>query len=496
MSSNIVWGVSALSHDASLCVIEDRGSSLLYASHAERYSRVKNDGKLHQLQVNEAISLYGQPRRIYWFEDPLLKRLRFLTSGNYTEAFSLDNSPRKMMNKLGIRAPILYSKHHRSHASATFYTRPCHWDGPADVLVADAIGEYDTLTTWTGDQQKLVMVDKPMRYPKSLGLFYTAVTLHVGLKPNEEEYILMGMAAYGKANEALVLEFTRMIKMGVNFHRGLGPAGVFPEFLTILSHEDLAATAQTVIEHWMIEQAAALRHRTGSKFLCLSGGVALNCVANTKVAKQSGYEDVWIMPNPGDAGSSLGAVTSWTKRCVDFDSTFLGTDIPRKVTDQLIVNHLAQHRIAGLARGRAEWGPRALGNRSLLADPRKIEYKDLVNTVKRRQKFRPFAPMVLCEYASQYFELPQNVSNMQYMQYAIRCKTPDKIPAVVHEDGTSRVQIIGPTHAMRKLLEHWFYKTGCPVLLNTSLNVKGEPLVNNREDANAFERKNKIKVFT
>lgn len=496
-NKQVLWGISALSHDASLSVVtkNDELTWLSYASHAERYSGKKNDSLLDKFQVREAVALYGEPDIVYWFENPMLKRARFLTSGDFSEAFSLDNSPKRHLHSLGIYAPIVYGSHHQSHAASVFYTRPKSWIGNADVLVADAIGEYETLTTWTGGRDTSMRKLQSFNYPKSLGLLYTAVTQHVGLKPNEEEFILMGMAAYGTYIGGLVTQMIDAVNAGANFHHGLDAGGIDTRNFEHIKDVDLALAAQSVVEHFMVKTACELRQKTGSRYLCLSGGVALNCVANTRVAEQAGYDDIWIMPNPGDAGSSLGAILQHTEDHIEFHDAFLGTNINQNFKDKQVVEHLLKFKVAGIARGRAEWGPRALGNRSLLADPRTLANKTLVNNTKKRQQFRPFAPMVLSDHADYYFRLPQ-VSRMDFMQYAVLCREPHTIPAVVHYDETARVQVIGKQHPCRELLEQWYERTRCPVLLNTSLNIKGQPLVNNRMGAVQFERKNRIRVFT
>lgn len=496
---SVVWGVSGLSHDASLAVAIRYPYSLelCYASHAERYSRVKNDQQIHALQIEEAME-YGAPDYVCWFEDPLLKRLRYLRSGMIGEAFSRANNPEQMLRSLGVECPIHYGNHHRSHAAAAFYTRPISWRGPVDVLVADAIGEFDTLTCWTG-QYEMKRLPSGMRYPQSLGLLYTAVTQYVGLKPNEEEFILMGMAAYGQVIPKLADHLEELLNRGANLHRSFsGCRHANLEMISSVSSEDLAATVQNVVEGVLTTLLTTLREQTGSRYLCLSGGVSLNCVANTKIAQQCGYDDLWILPNPGDAGSSLGAILAHEQQWLPFQSAFLGTNIQARSYDLDIIAEIYQRGIAGVARGRAEWGPRALGNRSLLADPRKLENKDLVNTVKHRQKFRPFAPICLIEDCEKYFELPGTVDrrSLNFMQYAVRCKRPEEIPAVVHADGTSRIQIIDRDHPLYLLLLMWRNLTGCSVLLNTSLNIKGEPLVNSRFDAQCFERQHGIRVFS
>jgi carbamoyltransferase len=203
------------------------------------------------------------------------------------------------------------------------------------------------------------------------------------------------------------------------------------------------------------------------------------------------------MPNPGDAGSSLGAACLGYGKRVNWTNAFLGYDISGPYPTNRILDYLITDKIVGVASGRAEFGPRALGNRSLLADPRGNEIKDKVNEIKRRQKFRPFAPVILEEYADMYFDMPRGFSNSRYMQVIARCRHTQLFPAIVHRDGTSRVQTVPKDGSgIRELLEKWYVLTGCPMLLNTSLNIRGEPMVNNREDADRFEQLYGVKVIS
>jgi carbamoyltransferase len=202
------------------------------------------------------------------------------------------------------------------------------------------------------------------------------------------------------------------------------------------------------------------------------------------------------MPNPGDGGSSLGAAALVYGRRINFTHAFHGCNIPGDYPVDNIIAELVTNKIVGVASGRAEFGPRALGNRSLLADPRGGEIKEKVNAIKRRQQFRPFAPVILEELADTYFDMPRGWHNSRYMQAVARCRVPDLFPAIVHVDGTARVQTVPPgdTSGIRKLLEKWYDVTGCPMLLNTSLNIRGEPMVNDRSDADRFEALYKVKV--
>ncbi len=227
--------------------------------------------------------------------------------------------------------------------------------------------------------------------------------------------------------------------------------------------------------------------------LVYMGGVALNCLANRRLNEY--FNNIWIMPCPGDAGSSLGAAAVAHGHRIHWTGAGLGHDIPGDYPVESALAALLHDRIVGVASGRAEFGPRALGNRSLLADPRGSDIKDRVNEIKRRQKFRPFAPVILAEMADTYFDIPRGWHTHAYMQSVARCRRPDLYPAVCHVDGTSRVQTVEKDGSgIRRLLEAWYAETGCPMLLNTSLNIRGEPMVNDRRDADRFEREYGVQV--
>ena len=238
------------------------------------------------------------------------------------------------------------------------------------------------------------------------------------------------------------------------------------------------------------------KYNINSKNLILMGGCALNCVANSTVTE--GWDRVWIMPNPGDAGSAVGAVAGFLGEQVTWPGAYLGYNIGDKYPVEETIDVLKTEKIVGVASGRAEYGPRALGHRSLLADPRGNDIKDTVNEIKRRQKFRPFAPAILEEHVHDYFDMPVGITTSAYMQFVATCKKPDEFPAILHHDGTSRVQTVSKDDSpgFRALLEAWYQETGCPMLVNTSLNIKGMPMVNTVEDAQAFTEKYNVKVTT
>jgi carbamoyltransferase len=282
-----------------------------------------------------------------------------------------------------------------------------------------------------------------------------------------------------------------MFSLKRNLHRGCKEWR--PDLSSQQDIYDIAAGTQAAYEVVFAKMLHYAKHITGSNNLVFMGGCALNCVAN-KTAYEF-FDNVWIMPNPGDAGSSIGAVLSHWNKHIQWTGADLGYDIGNTTPNSVIVDYLLKNKICGIARGRAEFGPRALGNRSLIADPRGNDIKDKVNAIKRREEFRPFAPAILEELASQYFDIPSGRSS-DYMQMVYTCRNPELYPAIVHVDGTSRVQTVPKDGSQfRQLLELWYAKTGCPMLLNTSLNIKGQPMINDYQDSLAWSKKYGLPVF-
>lgn len=492
-----ILGISAGYHDAAISLVNESGD-ILFAAHAERYSKVKNDANLNFELMRELME-YGPVDTVAYYERPWARQLRQLYSGQGVEWNKL--SARKIItNQLNgtvtLPKDVRTFNHHLSHAAAGFQTSPFD---DAVVVVIDAIGEWDTASIWSahydGNGQAQYKKLWGQKYPHSLGLFYSAFTQRIGLKPNEDEYILMGMAGYGrdawfdKIYHDCIADMTNLT-FKQNFHVGISPA-----YLENAHHVDIAATVQSIAE-WAIERLIDKAHQlSNSRNLVYMGGVALNCAANAQLGRY--FSNIWIMPNPGDAGSSLGAAALAYGRKLNWKDAYLGHNIPGEYPVTALLDALLTSGIVGVASGRAEFGPRALGNRSLLADPRGLDIKDRVNEIKRRQKFRPFAPVILEEYVHEYFSMPDPWDSSRYMQTVAHCRNPDLFPAIVHVDGTSRVQTVPKDNSgIRELLEKWYVVTGCPMLLNTSLNIKGEPMVNDRADADRFEQKYGVKVFS
>jgi carbamoyltransferase len=494
-----ILGVSAGYHDAAISVVREDGK-IVFAGHSERYSKIKNDPELSAALVDAAYNF--DIDTIAYYERPWMHNIQQMRSGeNDFGPWTVKGVLEQHLGTNRIRGRRLQSfSHHLSHAAAGFQTSPYH---EAAVVVIDAIGELDTISIYQAyyDTDGHARYEKVwgQRYPHSIGLFYSALTDAVGLKPQEEEYITMGMAAYGKNPPIYELAMYAVEDYSAatfrdNFHVGFHP----DVFATIgdMNAVELAAAGQFITEkliQHVIQRAAEL---TGSDNLVYMGGVALNCLANSRLGEY--FENIWIMPNPGDAGSSLGAAALALGRRLNWCSPYLGYDIPGPYPVDAALDALLTTGICGVASGAAEFGPRALGNRSLLADPRGPEIKDRVNDIKRRQRFRPFAPVILAEYADQYFDLPRGFATSPYMQSVACCRSPDVFPAIVHVDGTSRVQTVAKDcpSGIRQLLEAWHAATGCPMLLNTSLNIRGEPMVNNCSDADRFELMYGIKVFS
>lgn len=460
----IILGVNETSHDASISLIKD--GEILFAGHAERYSKQKNDWYINDSLVSDALQ-YGIPDSIAYYEKPLLKASRLFLkggSGEWKPRFDIDGVSRKSFS------------HHYSHAAAGYYTSKFY---DAVIVVLDAMGEYNTSTIWVGEGESIKLKYK-QNYPVSFGLFYSAFTKLIGLMPNQEEYIMMGMAGYGdwtRYYKEINDYFPSVNKQAYNFHKGI------TDWNMPLSDQDkfdIAAAVQVVYEQRLNDFMRMAKEITGKKNLVFMGGCALNSSANTILWKI--FNDVWIMPNPGDAGSSLGAAAALYGKHVEWNSPYLGYDMGGTYPSQQIVDAILKDGIVAVATGRAEYGPRALGNRSILADPRDPNIKDKVNAIKQREQFRPFAPVVLEEHASKWFDM--NFSS-PYMQYTVKCLRPEVIPSVVHVDGTSRVQTVNREQhrGLWVAINKFYLKTGVPILLNTSLNIKGQPLLNDHKDA-------------
>jgi carbamoyltransferase len=468
----IICGFNETSHDASVATIQD--GEILFAGHAERYSKLKNDWYTGSGLWEDALQ-FGKPDAIAYYEKPRLKQLRLAIHGGASDWKPLHKYDKSF-------------KHHYSHAAAGYYTSPFM---DATIVVIDAIGEFSTASVWSAQGEE-IKLSKEFKYPYSFGMFYTAFTDLIGLKPNEHEYILMGMAGYGnpeKYRDRVSEYFPSAFKQKYNFHKGILDWNME---ITEQDKFDIAASVQEVYEDRLWDFMYSVRQEMPSPNLVFMGGCALNSKANTMLWDI--FPNVWIMPNPGDAGSSLGAALALYGKHISWKGPYLGYDLGGEYPVDEIFNEIMTNQIAAVATGKAEYGPRALGNRSILADPRDPNIKDKVNTIKKRELFRPFAPVIMAEHASEWFDMDYE---SPYMQYTPKCLRPEQIPSVVHVDGTSRVQTVTKEQhpGLYAVLEKFYNKTGVPILLNTSLNIKGQPLLNDEEDILAWEQTYGTKII-
>lgn len=472
-------GFSEYFHDAGLAFVNEDGS-IPFATHAERYSGRKFDNRLPE----EMLRMIKDDDHVTFYEDHSIRRKRIeqvdVGKMGWNHAFV-------MMDALDYDD---FVPHHVSHAASGFYTRP--WESAEDTitLTVDGVGEWQTMGMYN---HKLELL-KEWTHPVSLGLFYTQITKLSGLRTLEDEYVTMGMSAYGEdvCSDNIWDFFWDLKKSGYQGRRTY--RDYFANKFSNHSKWDMSTSIQVFAERLFMHLAKECADM-GYKKLVVSGGCAQNIIAMTKIKESGLFEDMHVAIAPTDAGSALGAAAySYCKKTgndrVQWNDAFLGYDMGCTIDPKEVVKHLLEYDHCGIASGRAEYGPRALGNRSLIADPRK-DIKDTVNRIKRRQAYRPFAPAILEEYADEYFDGPMN----EYMQYQAVAKHDYK--SVTHVDGTARVQLVkkDSNSIFRKVIEEFYEKTGVPMLLNTSLNIRGKPMVNNHEDAKRFEEEYGTKVF-
>ena len=426
---------------------------------------------------------------------------------------------------------IIFPEHHMSHAAHTFFTSPFD---EASILTVDGVGEWSTTTFGTGQDTSIKLISD-IRWPHSVGLLYSAFTYFLGFKVNEGEYKLMGLSAYGKPkyydkilDELIDLKNDGSLHLNMKYFAfthdkvmtnqnfsdlfGISPRNHDSEPTQL--HYDIAASAQLILEDILLKMANHVYKKTKMKNLCLGGGVALNGVANYRILNEGPFEKIHIPPSPGDAGSAIGCAQYLyychlkNKRILENNSDMIKNNIyvgPSYSNDEIklfldknniphefletspllkkTAKLISEGNVVGWYQGKMEWGPRALGNRSILADPRNPNMKDILNEkIKHRESFRPFAPSILEEFVSDYFEI--NVPS-PYMLFVAKIRKPKKIPAVTHVDGTGRLQSVSKdVNSLYYDLINEFYKiTGVPVIINTSMNVMGEPIVNTPEQA-------------
>ncbi len=536
-----VLGISAFYHDAAACLLKD--GEIVAAASEERFTRKKHDADFPEKAIryclDEARIRVDDLAYVGFYEKPFVKFKRILYThlACYPLSFKpfLKAIPSWMREKLiipsivkqhiGYEGEVLMTEHHLSHAASSYLLSPFK---EAAILTVDGVGEWSTATYGKGVGNDISLF-KEIRFPHSLGLLYSAFTYYLGFKVNSAEYKVMGLAPYGDPKYCDKIRELIDIRPDGSFHldmryfnylSGLTMTndkfdalfdGAFrrPDDPLEQKHKDLAASVQRVTEDVMLQMAKYIHKETGSKNLCLAGGVALNCVANGKILRDGPFEHIYIQPAAGDAGGAIGVASyiyhtllknerkSWMSHAYTgpgyedaaIREFLVGNDIPfRELGRAELLSEtaklIADQAVVGWFQGRMEFGPRALGSRSILADPRRAENKDRVNLkIKFRESFRPFAPAVLAERCSEYFELNEP---SPYMLLVAQVR-PEKqiIPAVTHVDGSARVQTVDrPTNPLFYDLIAEFDKiTGVPVIINTSFNVRGEPIVCTPSDA-------------
>lgn len=497
-------GYSEFYHDSGLAIITEDGT-VEFATHGERYSKKKNDANI----PDELWDMINDDDHVSFYEDHVIKfdmRGRVEAHGRSPEMIQ-DSERFEMFPYPEATVYDAHHQHHESHCASAFYTRP--WDDKEDtVLVSiDGVGELQTAVIYDSDFNLI----KEWHYPKSVGLVYTLTTKFLDLRPLEDEYVVMGLSAYQETcaeskaiSDWLIRWYDNLEDIAPEVAMGIAVGGgksqreqdrlrFREEFKRRIKSVEpkVAARATQDFADYAIMGIMSEAAKYGKK-LCYSGGCAQNVVINSRLFEL--FDEVHIAVSPTDAGSGLGtAARSWAKATGKDKliwSPYAGYNITNPIDPSAVVDHLLEHRYCGIANGRAEFGPRALGNRSLIADVR-YDVQDTVNTIKRRQKYRPFAPAILEEYAEEYFDGPMN-DHMQFTSWAKHDYAP-----VIHVDGSSRVQIVRKDceSVFRKVIEEYHDRTGVPMLLNTSLNIRGRPMVNDEHDAELWQQKYDVKVF-
>ncbi len=563
-----ILGISAFYHDSAAALLKD--GEIVAAVQEERFSRKKHDHSFPQQAVNYCLQEAGIGSRdlqaVIFYEKPFVKFNRILETYLTTAPRGLRSFVMAMplwlgeklwisdviKKKLNYDGEVLFAEHHESHAASAFFPSPFR---QAAILTMDGVGEWATSSIGLGQENRLELLAE-QHFPHSLGLLYSAFTYFTGFKVNSGEYKLMGLAPYGQPryaqrilDELIDLKEDGSFKLNMRYFNYLsGLTMTNRRFARLFDgaprkaeqpitrrEMDLAASIQAVTEEIVLRMARQAKRLTGARYLCLAGGVALNCVANGKLLRSGLFDDLWIQPAAGDAGGALGAAyLAWHHYLKKERRIFNGGDaqkgsylgpefshgeietflrsigarfekLEEKALLQRTAELLAQGKVVGWFQGRSEFGPRALGNRSILADARHERMQEILNLkIKFRESFRPFAPAVPEEAASDWFEIDRpspymlltayvrkekrltSAENNTALPFEQRLKAKRSlIPAVTHVDFSARLQTVNAktNPLFYALLKTFEKKTGCPVLVNTSFNVRGEPIVNTPQEA-------------
>ncbi|MDJ0786645.1 MAG: carbamoyltransferase [Myxococcota bacterium] len=536
-----ILGLSCFYHDSAAALLRD--GELVAAAHEERFTRKRHDASIPTEAVAYCLDEAGltpeQIDHVVFYDKPLVKFERILLTYLATFPRSLPSFskaipiwlkekllvPKALSRELGFESDLLFAEHHQSHAASAFLPSPFE---EAAILTVDGVGEWATATQGVGRGNHFEL-DREIRFPHSLGLLYSAFTYYLGFKVNSAEYKVMGAAPYGEPRFAdLILEHLVDLREDGSFKLNMkyfafdyGLTMTNKRFETLMGqprreaesamqdfHWDVAASVQKVTEEIMLRIVRDLHARTGMKNLCMAGGVALNCVANGRIVREGPFENLWVQPAAGDAGGALGAAL-FAHCCVHgqprrfrMDHAYWGPEFDDATIRRFLDERKAPYEtlsrdamiaetarlmdeeqaVIGWFQGRMEWGPRSLGARSILADARNEENWKRVNLkIKFRESFRPFAPACLAERASEWFDTDRE---SPYMLLVSQVREGRHIPAVTHVDGSARLQTVTDSQPeFCDLIRAFETRTGCPVVINTSFNVRGEPIVCTPEDA-------------
>jgi carbamoyltransferase len=541
-----VLGLSCFYHDSAVCLLKH--GIPIAAADEQAFTRKKHDSSFPRNAIRWVLDFAGiefkNIEAVAFYDKPMVKFERILKShvAHFPHSFTqfVKGMPswfstklrldKQLSKEFGYKGAICYGQHHLSHAASAFYASGFE---RAAILTVDGVGEWST-TTWGIGKGSRLDLRGEIRFPHSLGLLYSSFTYYLGFKVNSGEYKVMGLAPYGEPKYVDNIKQLIQIKEDGTFRLNMkhfcfdyGMRMYLPSFESVMGrptrpldegpmeqfHKDVARSLQVVVNEIMVKLAQRVMDETKCRKLCLAGGVALNCVANGQILMETDVEEIFVQPAAGDNGGAMGAAL-WLwhdvlgkPRSWSFDNAYLGPSYSERAIQEILDRYGAVYRrmdrkplleeVAGLIdqsmvvgwyQGRLEWGPRALGHRSILGDARHPEMREIINRkIKMREGFRPFAPTVLEEDAKNYFDLNQPSPYMLLVAPVLEAvkNGPTPLPAITHVDGSARVQTINKQQdgLYYDLLKTFKAKTGCSVFINTSMNVRGEPIVNTPEDA-------------
>lgn len=544
-----ILGISCYYHDSAACLVSD--GVVKAAAAEERFSRKKHDNTFPFLSIDFCLKQFGKSINeldaIVFYEKPIIKFERIihqhLQHFPKSLAANQDTLPHWFDQKLQVEkilkeelhyhGKVSYTSHHLSHAASSYYLSGFK---KAAILTVDGVGEWATTTLGLG-KGKEITIDQEIRFPHSLGLLYSALTTYLGFSANDAEYKVMGLAAYGKPEpfmkhfDELITQFpdgsyqlnlkyfdfdwSQKSMFSSKLVELFGHPARKPESKVFAHHKNIAAALQKKLEEVIITMLRAAYEKYKVTDLCMAGGVALNSVLNGKILSQTPFKRLYIPPDPGDAGGAMGAALyyaakkethpiAWQKftpylgpeyASYEVEKTLKKMGITYKLyTDKkdllkTVAKYMKNQKIVGWFQGKMEWGPRALGHRSILASAATTKMRDIINEkVKHRELFRPFAPVILEEHTEKYFESDENLpvsARYMLMVYPFKKIGYKQVPAVVHVDGSGRLQTLArkDNPFYYSLIEEYEKLTGVPIIINTSFNVRGEPIVCSPEDA-------------